>query len=414
MTPAALFKTPDGTRKAYRTGTHRSVTPAETIGRLRPLLAEFGITRVANVTGLDRIGVPVVMVCRPNARSLSVSQGKGATLDAARASGLMEAIELFHAEHHTLTLKRGSYEDLKRSHRLGDVTALNFAASSVFHPNLPILWTPAEDLMGGEPVWVPLELVDVDFTLPFPPGYGSFAHTSNGLASGNHLLEAISHGLCEVVERDAEALAHLEKPNAAHQRGVDLATVDDPTCREVLDRFARAAMRVRVWEITSDVGIPCFSCWLWDADEEAEACRPAGGDGCHPDRGVALSRALHEAAQSRLTMIAGSRDDMGGDTYESLGPDKRPPWRHGDGDSPPRRSFQQAPSFAADNFAADVRWQLDRLRAAGLDQALVVDLTRPEWQVPVVRVIVPGLELSGEHGECRPGRRALQTLMRLR
>ncbi|HYC14151.1 MAG TPA: hypothetical protein VEC75_07870, partial [Stellaceae bacterium] len=67
----------DGGRKRYRLGTHRTVPPEETIGRLRPLLDAFGITRVANLTGLDRTGVPVVMVCRPNARSSAVFHGKG-------------------------------------------------------------------------------------------------------------------------------------------------------------------------------------------------------------------------------------------------------------------------------------------------------------------------------------------------
>src|SRR4051812_35005545 len=87
-----------GTPKGFRAGTHRCVSPAETVARLRPHLAGMGITRVANVTGLDVIGIPVVMVCRPNSRSLSVSQGKGLDLDAARASGLMESVEMFHAE----------------------------------------------------------------------------------------------------------------------------------------------------------------------------------------------------------------------------------------------------------------------------------------------------------------------------
>jgi ribosomal protein S12 methylthiotransferase accessory factor YcaO len=83
--------------KAYRRGTHRTVDPAVTLARVQPYLARMGITRIANVTGLDRIGVPVVMVCRPNSRSLAVAQGKGLTLDAAKASGVMEAIELYHA-----------------------------------------------------------------------------------------------------------------------------------------------------------------------------------------------------------------------------------------------------------------------------------------------------------------------------
>jgi ribosomal protein S12 methylthiotransferase accessory factor len=101
------------TYKAYRKGTHRTLTPTDTLERARPLLSNLGITRIANVTGLDRIGIPVVMVCRPNARSIAVSQGKGLNLDAAKASGLMEAVETYHAEHITLPLLLGSYAELR-------------------------------------------------------------------------------------------------------------------------------------------------------------------------------------------------------------------------------------------------------------------------------------------------------------
>ena len=59
----------------------------------------MGITRLADVTGLDYIGIPVIMACRPNSRALSVAQGKGLDLDAARTSGFMEAAETFHGEH---------------------------------------------------------------------------------------------------------------------------------------------------------------------------------------------------------------------------------------------------------------------------------------------------------------------------
>jgi len=87
-----------GTLKGYRSGTHRLISPVETVSRVRPLMPVMGITRIANVTGLDVVGLPVVMVCRPNARSIAVSQGKGLDLAAAKASGLMEAVETYHAE----------------------------------------------------------------------------------------------------------------------------------------------------------------------------------------------------------------------------------------------------------------------------------------------------------------------------
>ena len=195
-----------GAPKRYFHGTHRICAPRETLARLLPLLPAMGITRVANVTGLDRTGIPVVTVCRPNSRSVAVSQGKGLTLEAAKASGVMEAVEVWHAERIMLPLKMASLEEMRREHRLANVARLPQAAGSPFHQELPLLWVEGEDLLGGGATWVPVELVSANYTLPLPPGSGCFQANTNGLASGNHRLEAVSHALCEVVERDATTL----------------------------------------------------------------------------------------------------------------------------------------------------------------------------------------------------------------
>src|SRR3954465_14463995 len=99
--------------KGFRAGTHRVIPPAETLARLRPHLEEYSITRLANVTELGEIGIPVVLAIRPNARSLSVAQGKGVDLAAAKVSALMESIEQHHAEHDRLGVRWASYEDLR-------------------------------------------------------------------------------------------------------------------------------------------------------------------------------------------------------------------------------------------------------------------------------------------------------------
>ena len=116
----------DEIHKSYRHGTHRTVAPTETLACVGPLMAQMGITRIANITGLDRIAPSrLVMVCRPNSRSIRpVSQGKGLDLAAAKTSGLMEAVETYHAETITSSLKLGSYRQLGRTHRLVDVAAL--------------------------------------------------------------------------------------------------------------------------------------------------------------------------------------------------------------------------------------------------------------------------------------------------
>jgi ribosomal protein S12 methylthiotransferase accessory factor YcaO len=121
------------------------------------------------------------------------------------------------------------------------------------------------------------------------------------LASGNHRHEAASHALCEVVERDAKARFRTLMPDEQAPRKLDLASVDDPDCRDALDRFERAGVTVAVWDLDSQVGLPVYECLIVDSDDDAAWTQvPASGCGCHPTRGIALLRALTEAAQSRL------------------------------------------------------------------------------------------------------------------
>jgi ribosomal protein S12 methylthiotransferase accessory factor len=400
------------TAKGFRAGTHRLITPEQTVERARRLMPVMGITRVANVTGLDTLGVPVVMVCRPNARSLSVAQGKGLTLAAARASGLMESIESYHAEQITLPLKLATYNALRFTHSMVDVARLPRLSSGSYHDTLRLLWIEGRDLIGGAPVWLPFEMVHTDYTLPLPPGSGSFSMSSSGLASGNHLLEAVSHGICELVERDATTLWHCRSEEERRRTRLDLTTVDDPGCRDVLERCERAGVSVAVWEITTEIGVPAFQCAIAEsAPDRHRPIGPMGGMGCHPAREIALLRALTEAAQSRVTLIAGSRDDV-----RHGRPDLAPyldALRHFHDrlEAPgPKRRFDDAPTRQGETFEDDVGWELERLRASGIAEVIVVDLTRREFGIPVVRVVIPGLETLHDTPGYTPGARARSVL----
>ena len=168
-------------------------------------MAAMGITRIADVTGLDNIDIPVVMVCRPNSRSVSVSQGKGSTLAAARASGLMESVEGFHAEHVLLPLRVACLRDMQQLVQIAALNSMPTVEDSPFHPDYPITWIESEDLVTGQSLWLPYEMVHTNYTYPRPSGSGCFPASSNGLASGNNIVEATVHGICEVIERDAIA-----------------------------------------------------------------------------------------------------------------------------------------------------------------------------------------------------------------
>jgi len=368
-------------KKSYFAGTHRSVNPKETFDRMWPWARRIGVTRVANVTGLDFVGIPVVMVVRPNAKSVAVSQGKGISLDAARASGLMESIELHCAENLDLPVSYNSYREMRRTKKVVDPDLLPKPASSRFHHDLPMLWVEGTDLATGESTWVPYELVTASSAYPLPPGSGSFRGTTNGLASGNNFAEAISHAICELIERDAVSLAEIKLED---KRLLDLSSVSEPDCLGVLERFSDADIHVTVHQAVSDTEIPVFTCTISDGVRV-----DAMGHGCHLDKNVALLRSLTEAAQTRLTLIAGSRDDLSWKMYQSASARIKPP-----NSDPPKSlvSFDAIPSKASVSLWEDVSSQLKALSSVGLLTAIAVDVTRTDLPCAVVRVIVPGLE----------------------
>jgi len=396
----------DRALKAYFSGTHRFAAPSGTLNRVRPLFPRFGITRVANLTGLDRVAIPVVMVCRPNSRSSAVFHGKGIELLAAKASGVMEAIETWHAENAQLPLRFASFDELSSQYELCDLDNLPKRANAEFRREVPLLWVEGQNLIGGTSIWLPFELVHAHSTVSGPPSTNCFATSTNGLASGNHILEAVSHALCEVIERDATSLwrAGRHVGMRAPMR-VDPDTIDDPDCRSIIETFRRAQFDIGIWDTTTDVGVPSFRCVL--VDRAQEFGHIGEGAGCHPSREIALSRALTEAAQVRMTYILGSREDILVKDYSTETLARRnlaanEKLRR----AAPSRHFHSVETHDFESFNEEVDWLVGRLKAIGLKQVIVVDLTQAEYGLPVVRAIVPGLEGSDQHPDYTAGARA--------
>jgi YcaO-like protein with predicted kinase domain len=379
--------------KRHLHGTHRAADPAETLEHARSRMPAMGITRIADVTGLDRIGVPVALVTRPNSRLVSVSLGKGLDPVSARVSGLMEAVEGFHGErvgHPQLT---GSYEDLRRTRQVVDVELLpQVRGRRAFTATAAAPWIEGYDVLGGEPVLVPYDVVHTDYRVPSVPR-GSFVMSGNGVASGNHLLEAFVHALCEVIERDA--LTRAWHDGGAAPPLVDPGTVTDPSCRWVLDRFEQANVVVAIWDITPAAGIATFSCAIADDPTQGPLRLSLGrGHGCHPSRDIALLRALTEAAQTRLTVVAGSRDDLFRLHYERHGGDEADRHRVQRLAQLGGRDFRLIPTYETGSLDQDSRLLLEHLRPVGIERVVVIDLTDPAIDIPVVRVVVPGMRMG--------------------
>jgi len=386
------------TYKSHFLGTHRACTPEVTWNRIEPWLERFGVTRIAPVTGLDNVGISTVMAIRPASRGLSVAQGKGIDEPSARVSGAMEAIEHAVAESVINDRLYGSVREIETRYCMPHMNRLA-SCSSKFTNDIELLWVNGVDLVTATNTLCPYELVHLDLSLRATPGAEYFEVTSNGLASGNSLIEATCHGLFEVVERDALckffALAGAEQES----RRVALDSVDDSTCRELLSRYSAAGVDVAIWDINSIIGLPVFMCDIVDGPAQAmRGLQRARGSGCHSSRGIALTRALCEAAQARLTYIAGSRDDIVPDELHRA---REPNAIHRARQEIARigtSKFERTPDLSFDSFDAELAWILERLDACGYQQVLRVVLRdEPDEPFAVTRIVVPGLGFSTSH-----------------
>lgn len=372
------------TLKRVMEGTHRAVPPEETWARIAPLLSRMGITRIADITGLDTIGIPVFQSIRPNSRTLSVSQGKGITPELARVSAAMEAIEFWHAEETQPLLLSATVEEMyPRLHY--SVLDLARPVRSLLSQHTRLQWVEAKSLDKPGSTWLPWSYVHLDFTDPARWRPPILSASSIGLASGNTRDEALLHGLYESLERHAKAQLGRQRSGTE----LDLATVGGISA-ELLDRFSVADVKVRVHDATAEAGLPCYEVLIWSPDLPVRFV----GWGCHRYADVALSRALTEAAQSRLMMIAGTRDDVSSDSYDWVvsRPRLNSPFRP----STPGKSFPNA-QCRNTGIEEDLEFAVNIAAEKANGSVFWVDLTSPDFGIPVVKVVTPGLAVPKEY-----------------
>jgi YcaO-like protein with predicted kinase domain len=377
--------------------TRRTVPPETTWERLQPLLPMLGITRVGMLTGLDVLGVPVAASYRPRSRALVVSQGKGRTPMEARVGAVMEAVETWSAERLTRDTKIGSYRALSGTVALVEPETLALIPGKRhLHPDEPTIWGEAQELGTGRPVWVPFQLIHTMYTPGGHLGAPRWVESTRGLASGNERMECLSHALNELIEGHANATLRETGEEELAARRVDLDTVTDPACREVIEACARAKVDLLVLDSTTEIGVASFQALMLDQDDQPwRMVAAVRGMGCHPARERALYRALSEAAQCRATLISGSREDRPIAAYQATYDPQRRDFLRGlcKGAT---RPFTAAPTRAGQTALDDASTALVALQRAGYAQALVVDCTQDQ-RLPVLRVIVPGLKPEPRH-----------------
>ena len=365
----------------------------EALAYLMSMRQALGITRIADITGLDRLGIPVVQATRPFSFSNAVAQGKGASLARAAISAILESAEGFFAERiecfdvvygsaMSLEIPSGRYETWLREPALADWRDKETA------------WVSAENLLGGNCDFVPLELVHTAYLVPPSPHDGIFAPTTTGLAAAFDETDAITHGILECVERDAIARALKTHGFLQHER-IDPATIDDARVLTLLDELARKDMIVGLWLAPSPVGLPVIWCHLMESNprETALLNLPADGSAAAFDPAAAVVQAIHEAAQARLAAISGARDDMTRASYP-----KYPDWQliaaHRKLITGGRKdvSFARLPAYRAAGGETLLCSLLTRLEESGIGAVYLIRLNTSPWnRLSAVRIIIPQL-----------------------
>jgi YcaO-like protein with predicted kinase domain len=391
-------------RKYSDRGVVRAVPPRTTVRQATQRLSAAGITRVTDVTQLDRLGIPNFMSVRPNDLNPGISyyNGKGTTRDDAHAGAIMEAIERHAGEYCNYQIISGTYRALKDTAKCVSPRDIVVPKLCAYSDDLQLDWVCGFNLIGEEPVLVPLNCV----VTPYAPiaGVELFYSSTNGLASGNSLTEALCHALCEVVERDAEAMSLSRTRLSACVRAIAFPDAEDaprvpertiainslpPRATRLVNKMKRAGLEVLLNDQTDKSNIATIHCTIVDPNWSGPV-NAHGGCGAHPDSRVALLRALTEAAQSRLTCIQGGREDltqiMRNKTWFGL---DRLEQRRRRAESV---DFAEIPTSENEYIDDDVRNVLQRLPSCGLSQVIAFDLTHPDIGIPVVRVVVPKAE----------------------
>lgn len=385
-------------------GRDRACSPAETYARVSPFLTDFGITRVARHTGLDRIGIPVWCAYTPNAKSIVVAQGKGLTDDEARTSAVMEALERVVAANPQVDVVHTSANALADAgKRLDTLSCLIAAGRSTAQGDERIPWVAGTDLLTGDRIHVPLDAVTLDRTLIDC----RYWQSSDGLASGNTLEEAFFHGLNERIERDAHVLWQVSGERFRQSACIDPRSFGHPELSSIVASIEAAGFVLRLFDMTSDIGMPSFNA-LIAPTEILGSHKPRFvdvnyGAGAHPIAERAMIRAITEAVQSRMTFISGSRDDIYPPVYNRVLPDEIrnllnavpaiAPKTHGGGEGRGKTCSY------GDTF--------DALKRLELGPVIAVSLSAPAWPFAVAKILVPQLENPEGNRARRFGPRAL-------
>ncbi|MCY4060276.1 MAG: TOMM precursor leader peptide-binding protein, partial [Gammaproteobacteria bacterium] len=417
--PVVLGASPKTHRNS---GGSRSVAPEVTLARYRHLVSPVSgvVTWLKRTTDEDSpwlhvhwAGSNLGMRSRSLSslrRSLrSKSAGKGSTREQSEVSALCEAVErhsgAFHGDEIRTRKRFAEFAKGEAVHpndaqlfsesQLDNATSINTKGHPYnivpprLDPHAEIDWTPVWSLTNERHCYLPTSML---YSMAAEQrGPGDLVADSNGCAAGNTLEEAILQGFYELVERDAFAIWWY---NRLKVPAMDLASFDDEYLASAAGHYAGYDRDLWMLDVTSDVGIPTFVAVSRRPDAPTEDI--IYGAGAHADPRVAALRAICELNQC-LTWLPRPGNSDGRPMIDD--PMALWWWRTArladcswlapSADEPLRKA-SNCPAIESTDTREDVEYCRGLVEARGME-FLVLDQTRPDVGMPVVRVIVPGM-----------------------
>lgn len=366
--------------------------------QIENLAKRIGISRLADLTGLDHVGLSVVAAIRPLSRNLTVSFGKGLTREHARISAVMEAAELYFSERPPGPLVHASYSALKSGIAIHPGKFEQIESCDISRRQFS--WVEARLLNSGQPILVPWEIVSMDYSVEARREKRVLSFGATGLAADFVESSAVLHGLYEVIERDAHNAWNRASDDHRADTLIDLRSVHTPDVLSLMERINTANLELLLWDMTGRAGVPCYLAEVFDLASLTPTAFVQGA-AAHLSPATAILKAISEALQVRLTYIAGSRDDLElsdyGSRYDHVVANRY--WVKNNV-TPNRKMVVSKDEPLTGAFALGEI--TSRLKDIGCHSVVVVPLTSEDDPLKVVKIIVPSFSDVQEVETLRP------------
>lgn len=373
--------------KHFFNGTHRTQPPDETENLASPLMKIIGAGPVQDITKYDRVGIPCCYCVRDRVPrgGLREHPGKGIDPLQARVSSMMAAIERHFGQYHGEEMTYASFEEVGPARAIDPETLI---LPRPLERGEKLHWTRSTDILNNEEILLPSNAVyfpydSLGMTMPL------FQSDPVGLAAGNIREEAVLHGLLELLECDA-----MSRAERLRDMGTKISFEPDGPAGILYEKFRSEGIDIHLWYLGGRTRVPVIAA-ASDDPEKRDPGLLTMGSGCHTDPEIAAQRALTDVAFNRASYLHGDTITQSREMFlAKVGYDRMKRINREWFIRSPEKPLSSLRNVSSSWIDEDIHLILDELRSI-VERVCVVDLSLTP--VPVVRVVVPGLEVSHLH-----------------